>query len=81
MPWGSVTITYGPTNYTQNYKRNNVVTHIDCQNMVADAVNDSVARITAHPPAGGLPAGGVIVNRININQNMAADPGANYRVI
>jgi len=72
MPWGRVTITYGATGYTQNYKRNNVVTHLQCQNMVAAAVADSVARI------GGA---GVVVNRINIAQNLAADPGLNYRLI
>jgi len=71
MPWGRVTITYGATGYTQNYKRNNVVTHLQCANMVAAAVADSVARI----------GGGVIVNRINIAQNLAADPGLAYRLI
>jgi hypothetical protein len=77
MPWGSVTITYGPTGYTQNYKRNNVVTHGDCANLVEDAVTDSINRLVAN----GVPAAGLIVNRLNINQNMAADPGPNYRVI
>ena len=72
MPWGTVTITYGPTGYTQNYKRNHVVTHLQCQNMVATAVADSVARINV---------AGAVVNRNNIAQNMAADPGINYRVI
>lgn len=81
MPWGKVTITFAPTNYTQNYKRNLVSTHIECQNMVAAAVADSVARILANPPAGGVGAGGPIVNRNNIAQNLPVDPGGNYRVI
>lgn len=81
MPWGRVTIVYGHTNYAQNYKRNNVVTHQEAQNMVADAVADSVARIQANPPAGGFPVGGIIVGRNNIGQNIGADPGANYRLI
>ena len=72
MPWGTVTITYPPTGYTQNYKRNNVVTHVDCQNLVAAAVADSVARINVP---------GAVVNRNNIAQNLGADPGVNYRVI
>ncbi len=77
MPWGSVTITYGPTGYTQNYKRNNVVTHGDCANLIADAVTDSINRLVAN----GVPAARLIVNRLNINQNKAADPGPNYRMI
>jgi hypothetical protein len=80
MPWGRVTITYPPTGYTQNYKRNNVTNHGEAQAMVAAAVADAVARITANPPAGGLPVP-VNVNRQNITQNEAADPGANFRVI
>ncbi len=81
MSWGRVTITYGPTGYSQNYKRNNVQNHNQCQAMVAAAVNDSVSRIKANPPRGGLPPGGVVVNRINIAQNLNADPGNNYRLI
>ena len=81
MPWGQVTITYPPTGYTQNYKRNNVVTHVHCAAMVAAAVADSVGRIAAHPPLGGLPAGGIVVNRVGIAQNLPADPGVNFRVI
>lgn len=79
MPWGYVTITYPNTGYTQNYKRNNVVTHIQCSNMVNAAVADSIARINANPPVGGLP-GPVVVNRLNIAQN-ALDPGLNFRLI
>ena len=81
MPWGSVQISYGPTDYTQNYKRNGVVSHDQCRAMVADAVADSVDRITANPPAGGLPAGGVNVKRSNITQNEAEDPGPDFRPI
>ena len=72
MPWGRVTITYAPTGYTQNYKRNNVANHIACANMVAAAVADSVARINV---------AGAVVNRINIAQKLVADPGNNYRVV
>lgn len=71
MAWGTVTITYPPTGYTQNYKRNNVVTHVQASAMVAAAVTDSVNRIGP----------GTIVNRTNIAQNLPVDPGANYRVI
>lgn len=79
MPWGRVTITYDQTDYNQNYKRNNVVNHNQCQDMVAAAVADSVARIQANPPAGGF-HGGIIVNRINIAQNLPGNPGDDYRV-
>jgi hypothetical protein len=72
MPWGRVTITYPPTGYTQNYKRNHVATHPEAQAMVAAAVADSVARI------GGQ---GVNVTRTNIAQGLPNDPGANYRLI
>lgn len=81
MKWGKVTITYEPTGYNQNYKRQNVVTHTACHDMVADAVADSVARILAHPPAEGLPPGGPVVDRIHIAQNLPNDPGAAYRLI
>ncbi|NHF59979.1 hypothetical protein FK220_011545 [Flavobacteriaceae bacterium TP-CH-4] len=81
MGWGRVTITYAPTGYAQNYKRDNVVYHNECQNMVADAVADSVVKIIANPPAGGIPHMGPIVNRENIAQNLAVDPGINYRLI
>ncbi|GEO04186.1 hypothetical protein AAE02nite_18500 [Adhaeribacter aerolatus] len=72
MPWGKVTITYPPTGYTQNYKRFNVNNHIQCQNMVADAVADSLGRINI---------AGAVVNRINIGQQIEMNPGTNYRVI
>ena len=80
MPWGSVQITYSPTDYSQNYKRNPVVTHVQCQAMVAAAVADSVTRITANPPAGGLPPV-VNVTRSNITQNKPQDPGEDFRPI
>lgn len=81
MPWGKVTITFSATGYTQNYKRNNVATHVQCRAMVTDAVADSVALITnATPPAGGLPVP-VQVGRTGIAQALPADPGENYRVI
>ena len=71
MPWGRVTITYPPTGYTQNYKRNHVDTHVQESALVAAAVADSVARI------GGQ---GVQVTRSNMGQGLP-DPGPNYRVI
>jgi hypothetical protein len=71
MPWGTVTITYAPTGYTQNYKRNNVVTHVQCNALVNAAVADSVGRLPA----------GAVVGRNHIAQNLPADPGANYRPI
>lgn len=81
MPWGKITITYAPTDYTQNYKRKGVVTHTQLRAMIADAVADSVARLQAHPPAGGFGIGGPIVGRSNDGQNMDDDPGKDYRLI
>jgi len=80
MPWGTVTITFAPTGYNQNYKRNHVTTHVQCQALVAAAVADSVVRIRANPPAAGLPVP-VVVGRGGIAQNLPADPGVNYRLI
>ena len=79
MGWGKVTIAYQPTGYSKNYKRNNVVTHLQCANMVAAAVAHAVAQITANPPRGGLP-GPVVVTRSNIGQDLP-DPGINYSLI
>lgn len=79
MPWGTVTITVpNAAGYTQNYKRNHVVTHTDAQQMVQAAILDSTTRITANPMYNPLPAP---MNTINIAQNLGADPGDNYRLI
>ena len=46
MPWGKVTIAApNAAGYTQNYKRNGVVTHTEAQAMVQAAIADSTARI------------------------------------
>jgi len=79
MPWGKVTITVpNAAGYTQNYKRNGVVTHTNAQAMVQAAIVDSTARITANPTYNPLPPP---LNTINIAQNMAVDPGVTYRAI
>lgn len=65
-----------PSSYSHNYKRNNVITHIECQNMIAAAVADSVARIIANTLAGEP-----IIYRNNIAQNMNADSSRNFQVI
>lgn len=70
MPWGKVTINYKLTGYRQNYKRDGVVTHVQCQAMVAAAIEDSIARIGKGP-----------VEANNIAQNLGADPGNNFREI
>ena len=72
MKWGTVTITYQPTGYTQNYKRSGVETHEQCSQLVEAAVTDSVTRINVP---------GAVVNRTNIRQNLDNDPGTNYRQI
>jgi len=46
--------------------------------MVQAAIADSTARITANPRYNPVPPP---LNTLNIGQNMAADPGVNYRVI
>jgi hypothetical protein len=71
MAWGSVNISYTPTGYTQNYKRNHVANHEEAQEMVKAAMADSVARVGK----------GVKVDVNNIRQDMGADPGNNYRLI
>ncbi|MFL5078554.1 MAG: hypothetical protein ACJ8DU_01250 [Microvirga sp.] len=79
MPWGKVTVAApNAAGYTQNYKRNGVVTHTQAQAMVQAAIADSTARITANPRYNPVPPP---LNTLNIGQNMAADPGVNYRVI
>jgi hypothetical protein len=79
MPWGTVTIAVpNAAGYTQNYKRNGVVTHPQAQAMVQAAIVDSTARIIANPRYNPLPPP---LNKTNIGQDIAADPGINYRLI
>lgn len=84
MPWCRVTITYGSTGYTQNYKRHLAVhSHALSQQFTQDALNDSLARINAHLPAGHIP-NPVTQNLLGINNQadqLGADPGGNYRAI
>ena len=75
MGWGTITITFGPTDYHQNYKRNNVNTHIELNDLIEAAVNDSVAKIRANGYGDSI-----IVTRKHDQQNIP-DPGPNYREI
>lgn len=84
MPWCRVTITYGPTGYTQNYKRQLAVhSHPLSKQFNQDAMADALGRINASLPPGHQP-NPVTQNLLGI-QNQAdqlnADPGANYRAI
>jgi hypothetical protein len=84
--WGSVTITFTvskPTeyDYSQKYKRKNVVTHNDANAMAAAAVADSVAKIKAALMKAAVPGAkdmSIVVNRDNISQNSDNDPGDSY---
>jgi hypothetical protein len=79
-----VTITYGPTGYTQNYKRTlKVHSHQLSQQFTRDALAHSLNRINANLPNGHAP-NPVTQNLLGI-QNQAdqlgADPGKNYKEI
>lgn len=84
MPWCKVTITYGPTGYTQNFKRflpvhSHPLSQLFTQNALTDALNG----INAHLPHGHLP-NPVTQNLLGIHNQadqLGADPGANYRAI
>lgn len=76
MGWGTITITFDPTGYTQNYKRDNVQTHPQLRAMIADAVTDSVNKIRANGYTEPI-----VVDRIHDQQNLDYDPGDNYRLI
>lgn len=84
MPWCRVTITYGPTGYTQNYKRNlRVHSHPLSAQFTQDALTDSLNRINANLPGGHVP-NPVTQNLLGINNQadqLGADPGPNYRLI
>ncbi len=80
--WARVTITYGPTGYTQNYKRNiGVHSHPAQQAFVMAARNDSLARINAHLPPGQPPALLMNLGQNNLAVNLGNDPGPNWRLI
>jgi len=84
MPWCRVKITYGPTGYTQQYKRQLAVhSHALSQQFTQDALADALGRINAHLPNNHVP-NPVTQNLLTI-QNQAdqlgADPGGNYRLI
>lgn len=84
MPWCRVTITYGPTGYTQNYKRHLAVhSHQLSQQFTRDALTDSLNRINAHLPRGHVP-NPVTQNLLGISNQadqLVANPGPNYRQI
>jgi hypothetical protein len=70
--WGSVTITGNSGNYEQRYKRKGVTTHIECQDMVAAAVEH----------AKGQPGvAGTIIIKKNIAYKQNNEPGDTYMTI
>jgi hypothetical protein len=76
--WCSINITYAPTGYSQNYKRDvHVHSHPAEAQFVRDSLADSLAKIHVnHPQAQENQLG-----QNNLRVQMAADPGANYRNI
>ena len=84
MPWCRVTITYGPTDYSQNYKRFLAVhSHQLSQQFTQDALADTLGRINANLPQGHVP-NPVTQNLLGINNQadqLGADPGVKYRAI
>jgi hypothetical protein len=84
MPWCRITITYGATGYTQNYKRLlGVHSHALSQQFTQDALQDALARINANLRVGFVP-NPVTQNLLGISNQadqLGADPGGNYRAI
>lgn len=82
--WCKVTITYGPTGYTQNYKRD-IRVHSDplSQQFNRDAMADALARINAHLPVGHLPnpVTSNLLGILNQGDQIDTDPGSNFRAI
>ncbi len=84
MPWCRITITYGPTGYTQNYKRLLAVhSHPLSQQFTTDALADSLQRVNANLPRGHVPNPVTqnLLGILNQGDQIAVDPGQNYRVI
>lgn len=82
MPWCSMTITYGPTGYNQNYKRRLPVHDHDLQQQfVLDCLNDSLQRINAHLPQGQPQALQNQLGQHNLAVQQQVNPGINYRPI
>ena len=80
--WARVTITYLPTGYTQNYKRNIAAhNHAAQQNFVMAARADSLMRINAHLPPGHPAAVGANLGQHNLAVNLGNNPGPNWRLI
>lgn len=80
--WCRVTITYPPTGYQQNYKRQIAAhSHGAAQALTLAAMQDSLQKINAHLPQGQPPA---VQNHLGI-LNQAAyeqnDPGITWRII
>ena len=84
MPWCKVTITYGATGYTQNYKRHlSVHSHPLSQQFTQNALADSLNKINANLPISHIP-NPVTQNLLGIGNQadqLGADPGSNYRAI
>ena len=81
MPWCSIRITYAPTGYGQNYKRNLAAHNHQAQGIfVLAALQDSLARVNAQRP----PNAQVQQNQLgqnNLAVQMQNDPGPTYRLI
>lgn len=82
MSWCSMNIAYGPTAYTQNYKRNLPAhSHQAQQQFVRDCLTDLLTRINQHLPHGQPPANQNQLGQNNLRAQLANDPGVNYRAI
>ena len=82
MPWCKITITYGPTGYNQNYKRQlGVHSHPLSQQFTQDALADSLQRINAHLPPGSAPATQNQLGTHSQGDQIQNDPGPNWRLI
>jgi len=84
MPWCRVTITYGGTSYSQNYKRYLAIhSHPLSQAFNQAALQDSLNRINASLPRGYRP-NPVTQNLLGMSgqkDQLAADPGGKFRAI
>jgi hypothetical protein len=80
--WCSINISYDPTGYSQNYKRNvRVHSHPAQQQFVRDCLADSLARINASLPPNQPRAQQNQLGQNDLSVEMDNDPGAAYRLI
>ena len=80
--WCTVTITYGPTAYSQNYKRQmGAHDHGAAQALTVAALADSLTKINNHLPAGKAPARQNQLGISNQNSYLPNDPGGTWRVL